>query len=130
MSSNYNALFIFECVLRDHTFMKSIDDYITSTIGETKTFDVKNVPRMVLIIMNLLSTHTIYSDVRTHIKNDTELQELLCYFYDYILRIINGKVNSTEFNIADFKNSFDICCRLAIMKLKLKNQSGFFCVGK
>ena len=50
-----NALFVFECLLRDNTFMSSIDEYIINTIFITKTFDAKNVPQMVLILMTLLT---------------------------------------------------------------------------
>jgi len=121
---------VFECVLRDNTFMLSIDEYIKSAIAETKTFDIKHVPQMVLIIMNLLNTRTNYVDAAKYITNDGQLQELLTLFYDYILTSIKEKVNREGFNKDEFKISFDICCRLAILKFKFSKKTGLFCVGK
>ena len=155
---NYTANFVFECILRDNIFMECIDEYITTTIASTKTFDAKHVPQMVLIIMTLLDTHNNYVDVKKHIKNDEELKQLLELFYEYIFNFLKSKVQAEGskmqaesskvqaegskvqaegskvqadvFNKKEFKQSFDICCRLAILKLKFKNKSGFFCVGK
>jgi hypothetical protein len=133
----YTASYVFDCILRDNIFMECIDEYITTTIASTKTFDAKHVPQMVLIIMTLLDTHNNYVDVKKHIKNDEELKQLLELFYEYIFNFLKSKVQAEGskvqaelFNKKEFKQSFDICCRLAILKLKFKNKSGFFCVGK
>ena len=125
-----NALFVFECLLRDHTFMSAIDDYIMNTIFVTKTFDAKNVPQMVLILMTLLTKGDTYINIEKQLKNDTELHELLTIFYTYIVDRIKENPNLIDFNINDFKISYDICARLAVMKLKFSNKSGLYCVGK
>jgi hypothetical protein len=121
---------VFECVLRDNAFMLCIDNYIQSAIADTKIFDVKHVPQVVLMIMTLLNTSTTNIDAQKHIKDDGELQELLHLFYDYIINKIKEKVDREGFNKAEFKHSFDICCRLAILKFKFSNKTGLFCIGK
>ena len=123
-----NALFVFECLLRDNTFMSSIDEYIITTIFVTKTFDVKHVPQLVLILMTLLSKGTNYIDIGKKIKNDSELQHLLEIFYNYITDRIKENLYLLEFNITDFKKSYDICVRLAILKLKFTGKTGLCCI--
>jgi hypothetical protein len=124
------ALFVFETLLRDNTFMSAIDDYIMNTIFVTKTFDAKNVPQMVLILMTLLTKGNTYINIEKQLKNDTELHDLLTIFYTYIVDRIKENPNLIDFNINDFKISYDICARLAVMKLKFSNKSGLCCVGK
>jgi hypothetical protein len=125
-----NALFVFECLLRDNTFMSSIDEYITNTIFITKTFDAKNVPQMVLILMTLLAKGDTYINIEKQLKNDTDLHDLLTIFYTYIIDRIKENPNLIDFNTSEFKKSYDICARLAVMKLKFSNKSGLCCVGK
>ena len=123
-----NPLFVFECLLRDNTFMSCIDDYIINTIFATKTFDAKNVPQLVLILMDLLTRSNNFVDVGEKIKNDSELQDLLEIFYNYIIDRINENPNLGEFDADEFKKSYSICARLAVMKLKFKAKTGLFCI--
>jgi hypothetical protein len=125
---NDNAIFVFECLLRDNTFMSCIDEYIVSTIFVTKTFDAKNVPQMVLILMTLLTRGTNF--IEKKIKTDNELQQLLEIFYNYIIDRIKENPNLIEFNVQDFKKSYDICVRLAVMKLQFSGKSAFSCRGQ
>jgi hypothetical protein len=122
------ALFVFECLLRDNTFMTAIDDYITNTVFITKTFDAKNVPQMVLILMTLLTKSETHINIEQHLKNDTNLHQLLDIFYTYIVDRIKENPNLIEFNISDFKISYDICARLAVLKLKFSKNSAFSCI--
>jgi hypothetical protein len=123
-----NALFVFECLLRDNTFMSSIDEYIINTIFITKTFDAKNVPQMVLILMTLLTKGETYINIEKHLKNDTELHDLLTIFYTYIIDRIKENPNLIGFNTTEFKKSYDICARLAVLKLKFTNKSALCCI--
>ena len=126
---NSNALFVFECLLRDDIFMTTIDDYIINTLFITKTFDAKNVPQMVLILMTLLTKQNKTDiDVEKHIKNEGELQQLLEIFYTYITDRIKENPYLNEFNTDEFKKSYDICTRLAVMKLKFSNKYGMCCI--
>jgi hypothetical protein len=125
-----NALFVFECLLRDNVFMCAIDEYIVNTIFVTKTFDAKNVPQMVLIMMTLLTKSNLHINIEKHIKNDSDLHKLLDIFYTYIVDRIKENPNLIDFNIIEFKKSYEICSRLAVLKLKFSNKSGFCCVGK
>ena len=125
-----NALFVFECLLRDNTFMSSIDEYIINTIFITKTFDAKNVPQMVLILMTLLTKGETYINIEKHLNNDTELHNLLTIFYTYIIDRIKENPKLIDFNTTEFKKSYDICARLAVMKLKFTNKSGLYCLSK
>ena len=127
---NDNAIFVFECLLRDNTFMSCIDEYIVNTIFVTKTFDAKNVPQLVLILMTLLTRSTNFIEVGKKIKNDNELQLLLEIFYNYIIDRIKENPNLIDFNIEEFKKSYDICVRLAVMKLHFTGKSDFFCRGR
>lgn len=122
-----NALFVFESLLRDHTFMSCIDDYIINTVFATKTFDAKNVPQLVLILMSLLSRTANFVDVGKKIKNDGELQHLLEIFQTYITDRIKENPNLSEFDAHEFKKSYEICMRLAIMKLKFTSKRALFC---
>jgi hypothetical protein len=108
-----NALFVFECLLRDNVFMCAIDEYIVNTIFVTKTFDAKNVPQMVLIMMTLLTKSNLHINIEKHIVDR-----------------IKENPNLIDFNIIEFKKSYEICSRLAVLKLKFSNKSGFCCVGK
>ena len=117
---NNSALFVFECLLRDNTFMSCIDDYIMNTIFATKTFDAKNVPQLVLIPMGLLTRSNNFVDVGKKIKNDSELHHLLEIFHNYIIDRIKENPNLCEFDTDEFKKSYSICARLAVMKLKFK----------
>ena len=123
-----NALFVFECLLRDNVFMTAIDEYIVNTIFVTKTFDAKNVPQMVLILMTLLTKSNIHINIEKHIKNDTDLHNLLTIFHTYIVDRIKENPNIIDFNIIEFKKSYEICSRLAVLKLKFSNKSGFCCI--
>jgi hypothetical protein len=125
-----NALFVFECLLRDNTFMSSIDEYIINTIFITKTFDAKNVPQMVLILMTLLTKGDTYINIEKHLKNDTELHDLLTIFYTYIIDRIKENPNLIGFNTTEFKKSYEICARLAVLKLKFSSKTALCCVGK
>ena len=125
-----NAIYVFECLLRDNTFMFTIDDYIINTIFATKTFDAKNVPQLVLILMTLLTRSTNFINVEKTIKNDLELRHLLEIFFTYIIDKIKENPNLDSFNEIEFRKSYDICSRLAIMKLKFKNKDSLFCIGK
>jgi hypothetical protein len=127
---NNNALFVFECLLRDNTFMQGIDDYITNTIFSTKTFDAKNVPQLVLILMTLFTRTTNFIDVSRKIKNDKEMQDLLEIFYTYIIDRIKENKGLNEFNVDEFKKSYEICVRLAILKIKFRGKNALSCIGK
>jgi hypothetical protein len=116
------ALFVFECLLRDNTFMSIIDTYISNTIFSSKTIDAKDVPQLVLILMTLLVKHKT-SNVEKNLKNDTELQELFHIFYNYIVVKIKENPNLTDFDNDEFKKTYEICIRLAILKLKFKTTS-------
>ena len=123
-----NALFVFECLLRDNTFMSSIDEYIINTIFITKTFDAKNVPQMVLILMTLLTKGETYINIEKQLKNDTDLHNLLTIFYTYIIDRIKENPNLIDFNTTEFKKSYDICARLAVLKLKFSSKTSLFCI--
>ena len=132
---NDNVVFIFETLLRDNMFMKCIDDYIIKTISLTKNFNSINVPQLLLIISTLLQRNKQYIDIEKKIKDDGELQELLEKFYDYVLLKIKESLTEYEcnkyiFNINDFKKTYDICCRLVILKFKFSKKDGFLCIGK
>ena len=123
-----NPTFVFETLLRDNVFMDNIDDYIKNTIFASKTFDAKDVPQLVLLIMTLLERSKI--DIETTIKNDTELKELLDIFYNYIFSTIEKNLYLMEFDKTELKKSYEICCRLALFKLKYKNKNIFACIAK
>jgi hypothetical protein len=123
-----SALFVFECLLRDNSFMFCIDDYIINTIFATKTFDAKNVPQLVLILMSLLTRKNNFVNVEKKIKNDSELKHLLEIFYNYIIERIKENPNLLDFNLDEFKKSYDICARLAVMKLKFSSKNALFCI--
>ena len=125
---NNNALFVFECLLRDNAFMSSIDDYIINTIFVTKTFDAKNVPQMVLILMTLLTKGDTHINIEKQLNNDTDLHDLLTIFYTYIVDRIKENCYLNHFDTDEFKKSYDICARLAVMKLKFSNKSAFYCI--
>ena len=124
-----NSEFVFECLLRDNTFMNSIDEYITNTIFVEKSFDVKHVPQLVLLIMILLQKSN-FDNEETRLNNDTEFKKLLDIFYIYVLDMIKKNLHLIDFNKKDFKKSYDICARLAFLKLKYKNKSALCCIGK
>ena len=121
-----NAIFVFECLLRDNSLMSAIDTYILNNIFITKTFDAKNVPQLVLNIMLLMLSKSI----KKNLRNDNDLQSLLDLFYTYIINKIKENPNLNEFNTDEFKKSYDICVRLAILKLKFKNKNSLCCIGK
>jgi len=127
---NNNALFVFECLLRDYTFMSCIDDYITNTIFSTKTFDAKNVPQLVLILMTLFTGANNFVNVTKTIKNEKEFKDLLEIFYTYIIDRIKGNKILDEFNVDEFKKSYEICVRLAILKIKFRGKNSLICIGK
>lgn len=126
---NNNALFVFECLLRDYTFMSCIDDYITNTIFSTKTFDAKNVPQLVLILMTLFTRTNNFIDVGKTI-NEKELKDLLEFFNTYIIDRIKENKNLDEFNVDEFKKSYEICARLAMLKIKFRGKNSLICIGK
>ena len=123
-----NSLFVFECLLRNNTFMSSIDEYIINTIFITKTFDAKNVPQMVLILMTLLTNGDTHINIEKQLKNDTDLHNLLTIFYTYIIDRIKENPNLIDFNTTEFKKSYDICARLAVLKLKFSSKTSLFCI--
>ena len=119
-----NATFIFECLLRDNTFMSALDKYIDTTLQNTMTFSTENVPSLVLLIMTLLTQGKNYIDVGKNLKNDEELKQLLEIFYDYIVARIQIYTTSKGqiFQEPEFKISFDICIKLAVMKIKFNKK--------
>ena len=123
-----NSEFVFEYLLRDTILMTTIDEYISNTIFITKTFDAKHVPPLVLILMTLFKKTII--DIEKNIKNDIEFAALLELFHTYILSRINENPNLIDFNRDEFKKSYDICARLAVLKLKFSDKDGFCCIRK
>ena len=121
-----NPEFVFEYLLRDNTLMTTIDDYISNTIFITKTFDAKQVPQLVLILMTLFKKTIL--DIEKNIKNDIEFAALLELFHTYVLSRINENPNLIDFNRDEFKKSYDICARLAVLKLKFSGKNGFCCI--
>ncbi len=115
-----NATFIFECLLRDNAFMSALDKYIDTTLQNTMNFSTENVPSLVLLIMTLLTQGKNYIDVGKNLKNDEELKQLLEIFYDYIVSRIKTYTTAKGeiFQEPEFKISFDICIKLAVMKIK------------
>jgi hypothetical protein len=124
MTTNNNATFIFECLLRDNAFMGALDKYIDTTLQNTMTFSVENVPSLVLLIMTLLTQGKNYIDVGKNLKNDEELKQLLEIFYDYIVARIQTytAAKGQIFQEPEFKISFDICIKLAVMKIKFNKK--------
>ena len=123
-NNNNNATFIFECLLRDNAFMSALDKYIDTTLQNTMTFSTENVPSLVLLIMTLLTQGKNYIDVGKNLKNDEELKQLLEIFYDYIVARIQIYTTSKGqiFQEPEFKISFDICIKLAVMKIKFNKK--------
>jgi hypothetical protein len=70
------------------------------------------------MVMSLLGTEH-------HLKNDGELQELLDLFKSYFILKINNIVN---FNTDEFKKNYEICSRLAILKITYAKKSGLCCI--
>jgi hypothetical protein len=120
--------FLFEYVLRDTNLMTTIDEHISNTIFITKSFEAKYVSPLVLILMTLLKHSTL--DIESKMKDDNDFAALLEHFYTYILARIIENPNLTEFNRDDFKKSYEICSRLAVMKIKFSNKNGFCCIRK
>jgi hypothetical protein len=83
-TSTGNALFVFECLLRNNAFMTQVDNYST------------NVPELVLFIMGF---------VKNKLKDDTDLQELFNLFYNYCRRMVqfDTKTYQTCVNLAMLK---------------------------
>ena len=70
--------------------------------------------------MTLLTQGKNYIDVGKNLKNDEELKQLLEIFYDYIVSRIKTYTTAKGeiFQEPEFKISFDICIKLAVMKIK------------
>ena len=128
-ASNNNATFIFECLLRDNAFMSALDKYIDTTLKNTMTFSAENVPSLVLLVMTLLTQRGNYIDIEKNLKNDEELKQLLEIFYNYIVARIQTYITTNKhiFQEPEFKISFDICIKLAVMKIKF-NKKKFNCL--
>jgi hypothetical protein len=124
-----NALFVFDCLLRDNAFMCIIDEYISNVIFIAKTVDAKSVPQLVLILITLIKRKTSI-DVEKTLKNDGEMQNLFEIFYTYIVGKIKENPNLNEFDDKEFKKSYEICVRLAILKFKFKNKNALACCGR
>ena len=112
-----NSVAIFYKLTADETVIKCIEDYLLS-VTYKKRFDCKNVPQLVLIVMSLITHHDL--------KSDIELQELLDLFQGYFILKINKNVIS--FDIDEFKKNYEICSRLAILKITYSKKSGLCCI--
>jgi hypothetical protein len=113
------AIHLFEYFLHNISFMTRIDDYIECEMKKTKIMETKSVPGLVLLIMNIINEATQYCPI----KNNIELQQLLGLFYNYVKDIIAKSDYSKE----DFKQSFDICVKLAAMNIKFSNNYSLLC---
>ena len=127
MSDNTNATFIFECILRNSKFMDAVDQFIETIIKNTNTFSPENVPQLVLLIMTMLSESYV-------VKNETDLAQLFEIFYNYIMTKINKYKDDHNYDFwfyeEKFKQSFQICIKLAVLKLNFsfrKNKSNSWC---
>ena len=106
----------------DESIIKSIEDYIEYIITYKNRFDYKNVPQLVLIVMSL-----IVNDKENNLNHDGELQELLDLFQNYfIIRIT--KNNIINFDINEFKKKYEICVRLAILRINYSKKTGLCCI--
>lgn len=95
-----NALFVFECLLRNNNFMTHIDNYST------------NVPELVLFIMTFLAE----TSSQNKLKDDTDLQELFDLFYTYCRRMASFDTKT-----------YQTCVNLAMLKVKYKPKSRWWC---
>lgn len=95
-----NALFVFECLLRNNAFMSQVDNYST------------NVPELVLFIMTFLTE----TSSQNKLKDETDLQELFNLFYNYCRRM-------AQFDT----KTYQTCVNLAMLKVKYKPKSRCWC---
>ena len=113
-----NSVVIFEKLTADETVIKYVEDYLLS-VTYKKRFDCKNVPQLVLMVISLLGTDH-------NLNHDGELQELLDLFQSYFILKINKNIHM--FDIDEFKKNYEICTRLAILKITYSKKSGLCCI--
>ena len=92
-----NALFVFECLLRNNAFMTQVDNYSS------------NVPELVLFIMTFL---TETSSSQNKLKDAKDLQELFNLFYNYCRRMASFDTKT-----------YQTCVELAMLKVKYQPKS-------
>ena len=121
-SYSKNSLALYNKLTADESIIKSIEDYIEYIITYKNRFDYKNVPQLVLIVMSL-----IVNDKENNLNHDGELQELLDLFQNYfIIRLTNN--NILNFDINEFKKKYEICTRLAILRINYSKKNGLCCI--
>ena len=94
----------------DAEFILNLDDYIMKLIQSNKSFEIKHVPQLVVLLMTY----------NQNICGDNLFDEL----YNYIIIKIKEyaqTIYDMAFQPEEFKKSFDICTKLALMKLELMN---------
>lgn len=91
----------------DAEFKLKLDDYIMQLIQSHKSFEVKHVSQLVTLLVTY----------KQSICCDTLFDEL----YNYIIIKIKEyaqTIYDMAFQPEEFKKSFDICIKLAVMKMK------------
>ena len=103
---------IFERLLRSYTFMPTIDIYIKSLLQpEDTNFEIKDVPELVLKLMQLLNEKEAKALATL---NKEETLELLNHFHNYM----KDQLGCASFDEEGFSKMFSMCVELVLLKEK------------
>ncbi len=115
-----DATLIFEILLRNNLFMDKIDNLIK------KTQELKDIPRMVLFIIELLEQYMLHCDYNIKLSV-REMYKLLELYRIYILSKFEKDTNVYKINTKEFIDNYNTCAKLSVKKIKLIKKINFFC---
>jgi hypothetical protein len=115
-----NATLVFETLIRYPSFMDQIDTYINKAL-QNGIIEAKDIPQMVYLIMQLLQTRVL----NDHTKNKLTVEDTHALLELYRTYIISKLV--CEFDTLEFNKIYNICVKLAVMKLKFSTKTSKSC---
>ena len=124
-----NATFVFEAFLRDNIFMGYIDNYIRIFLNTGDLLELKNVPQLVLSIVELLHTKVLNGEKMDrfiqlkkqsarvkHVEFNLTLDDTHLLLDLYRIYVID-KMEREEPYLNEFSSIYNICVKLAVTQL-------------
>ena len=118
-----NATFMFELLLRNHTFMGKIDSYILTT------HQIDDIPQLVLNLTELLQINILYNNLKQ--KTTLHLDDMYNLMELYRIYIFNKAIKYNiivEKQLVKCTEIYNICVKLAVLQLPVSTKQKKWCV--
>lgn len=119
------ATFVFELLLRNHTFMAKIDSYIL------RTHQIDDIPQLVLNLTELLQINILYNNLKQKTKITLHVDDMYNLMELYRIYLFNKAIKDNiivEKQLVKCTEIYNICVKLAVLQLPVSTKQKKWCV--